>query len=104
MSETNDCQTLLLRDWLMIVGVAVVILAVLLVIVAVSVLVFSRRSAPCTDMERQPLLVGHYPVMQRTNTYYQWNKPTPFRYEKRRLSHELWQERRESLLRRYAAA
>ncbi|KAI9494862.1 hypothetical protein BDB00DRAFT_816115 [Zychaea mexicana] len=90
MVEENDvCQTLRVRDWLIIVGVAVIILAVLFAAVSVAVMLFSRRtsslptrtcciySTSTDDPERQPLLLqppNNHPVMQRTATFYRWDK------------------------------
>ena len=78
------------------------------------------------DPERQPLLYAHrhinnnfHPELKRTPTYYQWNRPSfPRQYENlspssllmvaRRRSNSseehCWHQRREALLRRFAAA
>ncbi|KAI9252381.1 hypothetical protein BDA99DRAFT_541105 [Phascolomyces articulosus] len=102
MSEASDsCQILRLRDWIVIVGVALMIIVILFALLGISVLIFTRRSSYsrisssstcvyCKDPERQPLLHYHhrrhhdqhaknnnhtsYPEMKRTPTFYQWNK------------------------------
>ncbi|KAI7855482.1 hypothetical protein BDC45DRAFT_534713 [Circinella umbellata] len=87
----------------------------------------SRKRGSCMycdganyDPERQSLLHGHqhtnndfHPEMKRTPTYYQWNKPS-FSQQNENLSsltkaklgsreEHCWHQRREALLRRFAA-